>query len=590
MITENELLNKIKSVIGGNRHPDYNRTVEIADLYRKIATTDGQTDLVISYKPSETPEQQQQRIHIYKSETPSVVGQIMAQFDAINGAPRVVDNITFAAETTTTQEKKRVLDGIVSKFYGRQTLQQYLEEKQRHYSLLDPNAWLIITPGKSTPIPSIVESVSALDFNVVGGITEFLIISTLDTQTNARTFIGYSGGLQLYVTEQKQNRSNYPPDQYELINIKTVNYRVYKYDMGTMETPCIRFGYTPDTQTNGRTFVGIIDRVVEKFKDLINQKSEYDLSLALHTFLKKYQFVDQCGFIDPENRTNRCKDGYMYPRGGACPQCHGTGVKVHITSQDVILVKKPSLEDNEKEIKLSEMVHYAALPFAIVDHQSARVDKIIKEIPIFIFGVDVAKKPTGNVTATEITNYYNSVYMVLSPYADKISQNYIFTATVAAQMVGVSNDDKMVISHRYPRVFKMETLSELLTIYQQAKQANSPDNVLWNIEKRILEIQTQDNPEILERAKVLRRFIPFRHLSDGERIVEVAQLAPDNYIRILHGYIDQIFDRVLLDHPLFLDFAKEKQMELMRKYAEDFAKEITPKMPTLELNIDDETI
>ena len=586
---QNTLLDKIIDVVGGKRHADYKRTVEVADVYRRIATMDGQSDLVISYKPSETNEQKKQRIEIYKSETPSVVGVIMAQFDAINGSPRIVDNIAFATETRQTEEKKRAIDAIVSRFYGRQTLQQYLEEKQRYYSLLDPNAWLIITPSTDTPIPTTIESAAAMDFNVVGGITEYLVVGITDEKTAAKTFIGYAGGVQIYLTQEVQKRDNYPSEEYTRKTIGAENYRLYVYDMGTSETPATRFGYTPDNKTAGRTFVGIIERVVEKFKDLINQKSEYDLSLALHTFLKKYQFVDECGFIDPENRANRCRSGVMYPTGGTCPGCNGTGLKIHVTTQDVILVKKPSVDDAEQSIKLSEMVHYAALPFDIVNHQSERVEKLIKSIPEFIFGVDLAQKPTGNVTATAINNYYNSVYMVLSPFADKISQNYIFTTTVVAQMYGVLDDDKLIVSHQYPRVFKMETLSELLVIYKAAKDAKSPDNILWNIEKRILEIQTQDNPEQLEKAKTLRRFVPFRHLSESERIIELSQLPPDNYLRVLHGYIDLIFDRVMDAHPLFLDYAKQQQKEIIKQAAIDFSKEITPILPSLETS-ENETI
>ena len=589
---QQQLLSKITAVAEGIRHADYNRTVQLADIYKRIATMDGQSQLVISYKPSETEAQKKQRIEIYKSETPSVVGVIMAQFDAINGSPRIVDNIAFANENTQTDNKKRAIDAIVSRFYGRQTLQQYLEEKQRYYSLLDPNAWLIITPSSDNPIPTTIDAAAAMDFNVIGGITEFLVVGVVDSKTKAKTYIGYSGGLQLYVTEQTKGRTNYPPEEYQMLKIGSANYRVYEYEITTTETPAIRFGYIPDTETKGRTFVGIIERVVEKFKDLINQKSEYDLSLALHTFLKKYQFVDECGFIDPENRANRCRGGVMYPTGGTCPGCNGSGLKVHATSQDVILVKKPNMQEGEETVKLSEMVHYAALPFEIVNHQRERVADLVKSIPEFIFGVDLAQKPTGNVTATAINNYYNSVYMVLSPFADKISQNYIFTATVVAQMEGVATDDKIIISHRYPRIFKMETLSELLVIYQAAKAAKAPDNILWNIEKRILEIQTQDSPEQLERAKTIRKFIPFRHLSEGERIIELSQLPPDNYLRILHGYIDLVFDRVLDAYPMFMDYPDARQMEIVKQAATEFSKEITPILPTLENieNIEDETI
>jgi hypothetical protein len=587
------LLLKLDNAINGHRHKDYHHTVALAHRYKQIVTLDAQNELVISYKPSETDIQKKQRLEIYKSKTPSVVNQVMSQFDFIKGAPRIKDNIDYINETTSAQTSKTALNMAVSRFYGRQTLQQYLEEKQKHYSLLDPNAWLIVTPknmeGDITGgLPVCIPSASAIDFNSYGGLTEYLIVEThIGTKEDKyKDYHAYTAGITLYATQEKPNRANYPDEDYTRISSTMDNstYRVYIYTDNTSETPATRFGYVPDPATNGDTFVGILQPVVEEFSDLVNQKSEYDLTLALHTFLKKYSLVDPCDYTDTEQPHIRCKNGSLYPAGGTCPKCKGSGVKQHATAQDVILVNR-AVNGEPNEVKLSDMVHYATMPFDIVNHQAMRVDKISKEIPKYIFGVDLETKPTGAVTATEINNFYNSIYMVISPFADKISQNYIFTVTAIAQMMDIDND--LIVNHRYPRTFKMETLSELMVILDAAKKAGASPDIVWSIEQRILEIQNKDNPSQIEWAKVKRMFKPFTDLTENERIIEVAQLPINHPTRVLHGYLDKVFELVSVRYPLFLEFPQERQMEIVEVIAQEIAQDLTPVMPSLENEIDE---
>jgi hypothetical protein len=582
-----DLLSRLRACAQGYKHQDYKHVVDKAMLYRQIVTTQHQDKLVVSYKPSETHEQREQRTEIYTSKTPEVVNQIASQFDFVAGAARNSDSISYTNDTPPTIAYKNRLNALVSRFYGKTTLQQYLEKEQKHFSFIDPNAWLVLTPnfndlGELTAIPTNIPAHCAVDFKNYGGITEYLIIEQAEKigDNTACIFIGLAAGLQITLISETPNYQ-YPAQDYTIEMIGDKKFRIYQYPNSSTETTAIRYGYTPDDATNGRTFIGILDPVCEGFKDLINRKSEYDLSLNLHVFLKKYQIVDACDYRDSDQVHIRCNGGRLTNSNTPCPKCKGTGYKQHTTSQDVINVKRAG--DDETQIPLAEMVYYASMPFDIVTHQAERVDKIAKELPKYIFGVDLETRQTGAKTATEIDNYYNSLYLVLAAYADKISENYIFTVTAMAQLMGEQVTQGLIVNHRYPRTFKMETVAELLTMLSDAKASGAPNAILWDITLRILEIQNKDNPAQIEKAKLIHRYQPFQHLSENERLVALAALPTDNYYSILHNYSDVIFRRIFQLYPAFLTFPQTEQDRIVLETVNALKPEIKEPNPTLEL-------
>jgi len=52
-----DLIQKITDVINGKRHQDYDHVKALAHLYRQIVLKVQQDQLVLEYKPSETPAQ-----------------------------------------------------------------------------------------------------------------------------------------------------------------------------------------------------------------------------------------------------------------------------------------------------------------------------------------------------------------------------------------------------------------------------------------------------------------------------------------------------------------------------------------------------
>ena len=598
-----ELYDKIVRVINGYRHKNFNHTVSKAKTYNQIVTGCDQGELVVSYKPNESPDQKAQRVEIYKTETTGCVHQVMTQYDFVKGAPRISESISFTRDVQKSVVSS--LENDISAFYGGQTLQQYLETQARLYCQIDPNAWLLIVEREPSPtveqtkaIPIVITSDCALDFVSTGGITDYLVVCAYTTEqrwdasvvySNPTQFVNYYGYEKSEViafVEANDKNPSYQaiknPEQYEHQSVKGKTFCIVRSVYTTYTfTHAMRMGYTPDDKTKGVTYVGIFHPVEDKMKDLINAKSEYDLTRALHTFLKQYIFTDVCDYtVKDETGFDRCNGGVLSYSNQPCPKCKGSGVKAHTTTQDVIMVKRPS-HDEPTPVKLSEMVHYASMPFDIVNHQAQYIEKIKSDIPKIMFGVDLNARTSGMKTATEISNFFDSVYMVISAFAEKISQLYVFSVRCIAEIKGIS--EKVNVTHRYPKTFKMETVSELMTMRELAEKSGASGDTIWGIDLRISEIQNRDSPMELELQRIKHRYRPFKDISKTERTVLMADMPIDSDYKIMYNFLDVIFERAVRKKPNFTLIPIEEQDKAIKEEVEAIKKELKPINPTLGL-------
>ena len=598
-----ELYDKIVRVINGYRHKNFNHTVSKAKTYNQIVTGCDQGELVVSYKPNESPDQKAQRVEIYKTETTGCVHQVMTQYDFVKGAPRISESISFTRDVQKSVVSS--LENDISAFYGGQTLQQYLETQARLYCQIDPNAWLLIVEREPSPtveqtkaIPIVITSDCALDFVSTGGITDYLVVCAYTTEqrwdasvvySNPTQFVNYYGYEKSEViafVEANDKNPSYQaiknPEQYEHQSVKGKTFCIVRSVYTTYTfTHAMRMGYTPDDKTKGVTYVGIFHPVEDKMKDLINAKSEYDLTRALHTFLKQYIFTDVCDYtVKDETGFDRCNGGVLSYSNQPCPKCKGSGVKAHTTTQDVIMVKRPS-HDEQSPVKLSEMVHYASMPFDIVNHQAQYIEKIKSDIPKIMFGVDLNARTSGMKTATEISNFFDSVYMVISAFAEKISQLYVFSVRCIAEIKGIS--EKVNVTHRYPKTFKMETMSELMTMRKLAEESGASGDTIWGIDLRISEIQNRDSPMELELQRIKHRYRPFKDISKTERTVLMADMPIDSDYKIMYNFLDVIFERAVRKKPNFTLIPMEEQDKAIKEEVEAIKKELKPINPTLGL-------
>lgn len=553
------------------RHKWYARTVELATMYRRFMTGDDQKELLVIYKPREDEAQKEQRITLTNSATKHVCGKLKNQFNKVDRVDNVVDNIFYMDEKKANNVAIAEIHARLNVFYKNEPIKKYLDESFKHLNFYDPNSWIIteihdFNPLQEKPFtyPVEVYSDQAINYKKINGLLQWIVVqhekiilnkadNVASQQTNpnlpvnTKPEVGFTYriyGHNVAIVYDELGTLDVLPDGYDLVRLemkdkKVRTFAVKTFNTKSKEVPAICVGYIPDSKTNRETYVGILDNAEKVLKDIIRSKSEYDLANALHGYLQKYMYGKPCNH---RTENNVCHNG-TYASGIKCEKCKGTGMDYHTSVQDMILISKP--ESKEEHIPLSDFVYYVPIPETLIDRHKLDLEKYEKDVAKAVFTVNIFDRSEIAVTATEKKIDLDNVYDVFSAYGAKWSSVYKHIVTITA--VHLQSDDGLIVEHKFPSDFKMETVDELIAQRKSAKDAGAPYEVVRYIDLQILAKQNVDNAETVAMVDSMEQWKPFRSKSDQERSYSLSQLPADDDQRILWMYWDRIWREIELD-------------------------------------------
>lgn len=546
----------IQSIERGKPHEHYQRTVSLSNFYRQIMTGENQDDLIVSYKERETEEQKRQRIKITLSRTKHIANKVYNQFDEIRRVDNIIDNIKF--EDAAKEEAKRRLNDALSEFYKDEHLSQYLFERIRYLTFYDPNAYLIIeyreavneqgaTVNRAYPIE--VYSEQVYDVNYFLGNLQYLISKVPRTpkmrvgekpkEKQVFRYVMYAQdtaieALQVDPNEDTSMLMDYEPYVLQIGERKEEKiFYIKQMDTQSGMNPAISVGYIPDAQTNGTTYVSPIDPAEHLFRKLINRNSELELHRALHGFYQKFVIADECDYKNISTG-EVCMSGTVGETD--CPKCKGSGFVTHKSVQDVMYILKP--RSKEEHIPLSEYVHYVQIPQYITDAIKTEVDDLERQIGEAIFSNEVFDKTEVAATATEARLNMRGLYNALSSYSDNWSRIYKHCVWQTAFYLDVNQG--LIVEHKFPSDFRMETIDQLILQRQAAVTAGAPYHIIEKIDTAILQKQNQDDPDFVQMVRVREEHLPFKGKTEQERIMIINLLPPTDPQRVLWMYYDEI--------------------------------------------------
>jgi hypothetical protein len=595
------------------RHKHYNRTVELAKLYKQLMTGKDQKELVMSYKSRETDEQKEQRFAITHSRTQYVNNKILTVFKRVPRSDTVIDNIYYEDDDKKNNDRVAEVQERFKNFHKGQTLSDYLTEAFEHFVFYDPNAWLVIEMRKMKDkkpfvYPVEVTSEQAIKYEWSDGDLQYLIIKHASNvwekgKTTEPPIPASDGSIRLAV-DMYHGAKDRPGDKFllyaadvafqyleiaspdkrpvdyepapgaELVEISVKGAKKYfeasAYDTKSKICPMMQFGYITDPETDRETFVSPAHPSVIIQKDLINTKSEFDLTKALHGFMKMIQYAQVCENEEQfEENTDRCIQGKMNLSGENCKECGGLGMKVHTSSQDIILVKWP--DGKEEYIPLSEAVHYVTVPEHMVAMWKNEVADLERDCSLAIFNTNLFDRSEIAVTATEKRINTEAAYDVLFDYGSQFSAMFKFVAMMAA--IHTQNDEGIVIEHKIAS-FNLDTTIDLIANRKAAVDAGSPYVVVQAFDMKLLSKMSQDDPINVEWMKVREKLRPFREKSKEEKMFILAELPPDDPKKVLYIHFEDIMDQIEEEHtdPPFYKLEPKAQRKLV-------AAKVTPLIP-----------
>jgi hypothetical protein len=323
-----------------------------------------------------------------------------------------------------------------------------------------------------------------------------------------------------------------------------------------------------DPKTKNTTYVTPLEPAEPILKDLINIKSEADLTRALHTFLQKLSYAPRCRYTDDQG--DYCEGGHLSD-GSICPSCKGTGVEVHGSTQDVILIKLPDSMDDF--VPLKDLVHYVNLPEWLPKWQDEKLDKALKMVSKAVFNTEVFDVPQFNETATSAIIEWEKIYLKLEPYAQKYSEVLKHILSVIAQYI--EKFEGLEVIHAFPKDFKMKSIGELMLEYKTAKESGAPNSVLEAIEHDILRKQNANDPEKVSSLSAQNSFLPFKDKAIDEVVYILSQRDNLDRDKILYENFDRIFFEIHkeLENPFHL-LTYERQREVVEAKIAEIAEQI----------------
>jgi len=580
------------TVTNDKSHKNYKRTVTLAEFYHQINTGENQSELVVKYKPNETDQQKKQRIRIPNSRTPYLVNKLISQVSEVENVDNIVDNLYFEGQKENPEQLKKLkrLNERLDHFHGKDSLKRYLFETIKHFSFHDPNAFLVLEYDKFSedpypwPYPLEVHSKQAYNFEYKHGILQWLItrhekqvVTELKNSDNAedKKRTGYKWTIYAaeysFVLEEIGILT--ADDGYEVreITLKDENeprrYQYAEFNTKNKYCPAIRIGYKADATTGRETRVAFHHPAEQLFKKLINEVAEDDLAMALHGFLQKFVYAPNCDYVDNSTGSaNICINGKMSIDNSKCPQCEGTGMLVHKTVQDVVIMKMP--QEREEVIPLNQLVHYVSIPTDLIKLRKEEIKVHEKEVSLAIFNANVFDRSEIAMTATEKRLNLRGVYNVLGEYGENFVRIYKHFVWLAANHVKA--EDGLIVQYGFPKDMKMETIEELIANRGSAVNAGSPYEVVHGFDMAILAKQHRDDPDFLKTITNREVFRPFREKDVSERMFIIAQLPEDNHFRVLYSYFVDIMTEVEEENENFYKMPDTKKKETIKSKVEEW--------------------
>lgn len=608
MITEQQaktiLLDTVQNT---RRHAHYKRTVEVAKYARQIHLGDTQQDLIVQYRTGETEAQKKQRVRLYNSLTPFVVSEIRKQLIKYQRTEHIRKEVSH----TNTSNLDRIFQ-LSDRFFADETLEEHLFDRVLDLHLLDPNAFLICERKDEVSergevrtervYPFEITSEQAVNYCFEFGELKWLIAAiplkieversdkityqeaTAPSKKNQETkeekllhdYYMYSAGLVLKLTEYVDGKSIPQDNELEVLKIlQDKKEHVYTYQYftnGTTEIPAVQMGVIKDPATYGQTYITPIHQVKELFDDLIQLKSQEDVTRAIHVFAKLFQYAPECRFETPEGKV--CSGGYLDSDvNQKCPKCKGTGVKAHKSEQEAILLALP--EDFENFFPLDKLAHYLTPPQHVPDYLDKKIDKLIGRISVGLFGSDVFERPKVVNTATEVIQEAEEINDVLAQIGKTYSRAFKKCMRVISQYLEVSEGFSVV--HQFPNDFKTRSLSMLLNAYQVAKSSNSPYEILAGLGMDIMgKIYTND-PVKVKETQAWEEYKPFKSLMPEMVAMVLTERDPLDFDRVLYENFDRVkrlvkgYGRGLLP---FFAVSEQKQKQWIEQAVEEVRQSI----------------
>ena len=598
-----EKLKVFKKLIKGNkRHADYSRTVELAKEYKAHVSGVGLDLYLKQFAKREDEAMFEQRKRLTNSISQSVASSLQKPFYKVARNKNVKNKFSLKGDKSREEIVKKMMVG----FYGTNELNTkgldyWLRNRFLELTFTDPNAFVVIeweAKPENVPLdpyPYEVTSENAFYYKFEHGVLKMLFSrqkevmfyiddKDVEQEKEIDVYTLYEIGSSMKVVE-------FQPKYYQENGIvPQPNQFVYEEDskhyIATLnETkldfiPAFRVGYLRDTATDGRTFVNPFESAMPYFRKALKAVSELDLSITLHTFPQKLQYVKKCQGV---SKVKKCNNGQV--NGETCTKCKGSGLEVITSGQDAIYLQLPDKADLKDElIDLEKLIAYKTPPIDLIKFQDEYVRNLKTDAHLSVYNSNmfISNEAEFAKTATEVNLNTQGIYDTLFPYTEKFSEVWKTAVKVFVRLSGFTTDFELL--HIFPTDLELKTIAVLMAELKLANESEAPsyfrDAILQEIANQVYE-----GDELGQLKHFTRhRFFPFSGKTEAEIQFLMASPYVSNFTKVLYANFEAIFTDIEKAFPNFYKLNYNLQWEKLNEFAQPYLDEINSQNEPLRID------
>ena len=597
-----EKLTKFKKKKSSNKkHADYTRTVDLAKEYKAHVSGVGIDEYLKRFAKREDEEMFEQRKRLTNSISQSVASSLQKPFYKVARNKNVKKKFTLKGDKT----REEIVQKMISGFYGTNELNTkglgfWLKNRFIELTFTDPNAFVVIeweAKPENVPLepyPYEVNSIDAYDYIYKHGVLNELFTRQSETiiyldkdgaekEKVVDAFTLYEIGSSLKVVE-------YCPKYFEAKGIVIDETRqvtfveneihfIATYNETNLDfIPAFRVGYIRDTATDGRTFVNPFESAMPYFRKALKAVSELDLSITLHTFPQKLQYVTKC----KGKGTKKCNNGMVSGTQTVCSECKGSGLQIHTSGQDAIYFPLPDTPD--EMFDLDKILVYKQPPIDLIKFQDEYVRNLKKDAHLSVYNSNMflAEDPQFAKTATEVNTNTQGIFDTLFPYTEKFSEVWKTAVKVFVRLSGFLTDFELI--HIFPTDLEIKTVAVLMAELKLANESEAPsyfrDAILEEIANQVYEGDELGREKHFTRHK----FFPFSGKTETEIQFLMASPYVSNFTKVLYANFEAIFTDIEKAVPNFYKLNYNLQWEKLNEFVKPYLEEINSQNEPLRID------
>ena len=597
-----EKLTKFKKKKSSNKkHADYQRTVDLAKEYKAHVSGVGIDDYLKRFAKREDEEMFEQRKRLTNSISQSVASSLQKPFYKVARNKNVKKKFTLKGDKT----REEIVQKMILGFYGTNELNTkgldfWLKNRFIELTFTDPNAFVVIeweAKPENVPLepyPYEVNSIDAYDYIYKHGVLNELFTRQSETiiyldkdgaekEKVVDAFTLYEIGSSLKVVE-------YCPKYFEAKGIVIDETRqvtfveneihfIATYNETNLDfIPAFRVGYIRDTATDGRTFVNPFESAMPYFRKALKAVSELDLSITLHTFPQKLQYVTKC----KGKGTKKCNNGMVSGTQTVCSECKGSGLQIHTSGQDAIYFPLPDTPD--EMFDLDKILVYKQPPIDLIKFQDEYVRNLKKDAHLSVYNSNMflAEDPQFAKTATEVNTNTQGIFDTLFPYTEKFSEVWKTAVKVFVRLSGFLTDFELI--HIFPTDLEIKTVAVLMAELKLANESEAPsyfrDAILEEIANQVYEGDELGREKHFTRHK----FFPFSGKTETEIQFLMASPYVSNFTKVLYANFEAISTDIEKAVPNFYKLNYNLQWEKLNEFVKPYLEEINSQNEPLRID------